>query len=197
MLGGKGETEFYKASKNSSVLTTLYKGIEFSLNRGRCEDCPSGPHARMEEGRQGVRKSSLAVFGAFHYGYRGYFQYSSHLCRSNGGAACPTTIPTPLVAPCVYLVTAIPDAWCLASSCHMAGKAKTIGLHWNFKQNLVQILLFLAPFLRLRGGKRKNPKSNRKGRRRKRRRQERCATRKYKNSLGSLVLYYLYIRIHT
>lgn len=29
----------------------------------------------------------------------------------------------PLVAPSVYLVTATTDAWCLASSCHVTGKA--------------------------------------------------------------------------
>ena len=73
---------------------------------------------------------------------------------------------TALLNASVYLVTATTATRCATSIWQTRLMSRTFGLDRSFKYNLVQILLFLAPFQKLREGKRR--KGNRKGRRKKR-----------------------------
>ena len=70
----------------------------------------------------------------------------------NTGVGCPTD-HTAQLNPSVYLVTATTATGWAPSIWQTRRISRTFGLDWNFKYNLVQILLFLAPFQKLREGK--------------------------------------------
>ena len=102
---------------------------------------------------------------------------------------CPYVNPTNHIAllnSSVYLVTATTATWCATSIWQTRLISWTFSLDWSFKYNLVQMLLFLAPFQKLREGKRR--KRSRKGRRKKKAGTWRVNSKKY-NSLGSLIIY--------
>ena len=104
----------------------------------------------------------------------------------NTGVGCPTNHTAQLNLS-VYLVTATTATGWATSIWQTRQISRTFGLDWNFKYNLVQILLFLAPFQKLREGKRRD--KNRKERREKKAGTWRVNSKKY-NCLGSLIIYY-------